>query len=109
VRDASRRPAEQLSAPDDGKRLEDVIGELQSIWGVPQYPQEFRITVKVVEERSDARASDEPVPAEVGPTGVMRERAPAAPRVAPPSGTERERGSRRRRRTRRGRRRGTGG
>jgi hypothetical protein len=107
VRAAASRPTEGTTAPDDGRKLEDVIGELQSIWGVPQYPQEFRITVKVAEERSDARPPDEPAVTE-GPTGVMRERAPAAPRVALPSGNAREQAPRRRRRTRRGRRRGGG-
>jgi hypothetical protein len=112
VREAAHRPTEGTTAPDDGRKLEDVIGELQSIWGVPQYPQEFRITVKVADERSDARPTDEPAVTEIGPNGVKRERAPAAPRVAPSSGAERgvprEQAPRRRRRTRRGRRRGGG-
>jgi hypothetical protein len=111
VRAAAHRPTDTTTAPDDGRKLEDVIGELQSIWGVPQYPQEFRITVKVAEDRSEGRSTDEPAATE-GPTGVMRERAPAAPRVAPSSGAERgagrEQAPRRRRRTRRGRRRGGG-
>jgi hypothetical protein len=112
VRAAAHRPTEGTTAPDDGRKLEDVIGELQSKWGVPQYPQEFRITVKVADERSESRPTDEPAVTEVGPNGVKRERAPAAPRVAPPSGAERgvgrEQAPRRRRRTRRGRRRGGG-
>jgi hypothetical protein len=106
VRDINGGRPESLTAPPDGQKLESVIGELQSAWGVPQYPQEYRITIKVAEERGGG------VEREVreGPNGVTRERAPAAPRVAPaPSGDtgmRRERAPRRRRRTRRGRRKG---
>ncbi|MDQ3987411.1 MAG: hypothetical protein M3280_13050, partial [Actinomycetota bacterium] len=28
-----------------------MIGDLQTKWGVPQHPQEYRITVKVADER----------------------------------------------------------
>lgn len=31
--------------------MEEIIGALQSEWGVPQYPQEYRLTLKVAEER----------------------------------------------------------
>ena len=82
------RPA-SLSGPPDGQTLEKLIGDLQSEWGVPQYPQEYRITIKVADERdvrSDRSSSPEPAapspqtgPAQPGP---KRERAPAAPRVA---------------------------
>lgn len=96
---------ESLTAPPDGQTLEALIGELQSVWGVPQYPQEYRITLKVAEERT-ATPEREPPPPKEGPNGVTRERAPAAPRVGPPeSGAKRERAPRRRRRTRRSRRR----
>ena len=50
-----RERPETLTLPPDGTTLEAVIGDLQSEWGVPQYPQEFRITLKVAEDR-DARA-----------------------------------------------------
>ncbi|HEX2241395.1 MAG TPA: hypothetical protein VHJ82_09675 [Actinomycetota bacterium] len=96
---------ESLTAPADGTTLEQVIGELQSHWGVPQYPQEYRITIKVADER-DARVerAEEPRPAEPSPDGApRRERAPSAPRVEPPSGVLREQAPRRRRRRRRGR------
>ena len=99
---------ETLTSPPDGRRLEDVIGELQSEWGVPQYPQEYRITLKVAEERVAAAAPE----TKEGANGVTRERAPAAPRVGPaPSeqGSRREKAPRRRRRTRRGRRRRSDG
>ncbi|MFN2595183.1 MAG: hypothetical protein ABR579_09890, partial [Actinomycetota bacterium] len=46
----TERPA-TLTAPPDGQTLEQVIGDLQSEWGVPQYPQEYRITLKVADER----------------------------------------------------------
>jgi hypothetical protein len=104
-----RGTPDNLTAPPDGQRLEEVIGELQSIWGVPQYPQEYRLTIKVAEEGTRAVASANGVTK--GANGVTRERAPAAPRVGP-SGSEgsgREKASKRRRRVRRGRRnRGTG-
>lgn len=97
---------ESLTAPPDGQKLEEVIGALQSVWGVPQYPQEYRITIKVAEER--AGAPERELPRETA-NGVTRERAPAAPRVGPPPSGEtpvkRERAPRRRRRVRRGRRR----
>ena len=107
VRAVKGPPPEKLSADPDGTTLDDVIGELQSIWGVPQYPQEYRITLKVAEDRSGGNGR----PAEPGPNGITRERAPAAPRVAPtPTGSgdgpAREQAPRRKRRARRGRRRG---
>jgi hypothetical protein len=37
--------------PPDDRRLEDIIGSLQSEMGVPQNPQEYRLTIKIVEER----------------------------------------------------------
>lgn len=96
-------PAE-LTAPPDGQNLDDIIGDLQSRWGVPQYPQEYRITLKVAEE---PKAAPSPPPtSENG--GVTREKAPAAPRVGPTAGdggVKREKAPRRRRRSRRGKRR----
>ncbi len=105
------------------------MGELQSEWGVPQSPQEFRITLKVAEERSRgggptavvAERSDpedpeelpdaEDVPAdgagEPG-AGVRREKAPAAPRMGAGEGSGEEGGETRRKR-RRSRRRKRGG
>ena len=103
-------PPERLTAEPDGTTLDEVIGELQSVWGVPQYPQEYRITLKVAEERTTGANGRS---AEPGPNGIMRERAPAAPRVAPATGSTgsgdgppREQAPRRKRRSRRGRRRG---
>jgi hypothetical protein len=98
-----------LTAPPDGQTLEELIGDLQSVWGVPQYPQEYRITLKVAEERGAT-----PPPVEVGEDGVQREKAPAAPRVGPSPPTDssakpkREKAPRRRRGSRRGRRRRSG-
>jgi hypothetical protein len=107
------RPA-SLTGPADGQTLEALIGDLQSEWGVPQYPQEYRITIKVAEER-DVRA-DRPVPvppegngsqqASDTPAAPKRERAPAAPRVVASGEREaapkRRRGRRRRRRGKEG-------
>ena len=94
----------ELTAPADGQKLEEIIGDLQSRWGVPQYPQEYRITLKVADE---PKAQPAPPPSSEN-GGVTRERAPAAPRVGPQSnegGVKREKAPGRRRRSRRGRRR----
>jgi hypothetical protein len=121
VRAEPRNRPVTLTAQSDGTTLEQVIGELQSTWGVPQYPQEYRITIKIAEEK-DARAervtpmdevvkdraeqSQAPAPAIEGP---RREKAPAAPRVrAGGEGPVRERAPRRRRRGRGRRRKGDG-
>lgn len=113
------RPA-TLTADPDGQTLEGVIGDLQSTWGVPQYPQEYRITVKVAEER-EARGSesgngeaagDKARPAsgdqkrERGEGGrsdqPRREKAPAAPGMSAGGAREKSGGRKRRRRRRRG-------
>src|SRR5438874_6961339 len=59
---AGPRPT-AMTGTADGQRLEEIIGDLQSEWGVPQYPQEYRLTVKVAEDRSPAQS--EPPPAGV--------------------------------------------
>jgi hypothetical protein len=105
VREINGDPPDSLTAPADGRTLEQVIGDLQSEWGVPQYPQEYRITLKVADEPRPAPPERE---TKNGPNGVTRERAPAAPRVGPApteGGSRREKAPRRRRRARRGRRR----
>jgi len=109
-----------LTGPPDGTTLEQLIGELQSDWGVPQSPQEFRITLKVAEERQsrgarvaeveEVREESEPraeaasdTPGDEQP---RREKAPAAPRLGAegdaPAGDRPT--SRRRKRSRRRRR-----
>lgn len=110
------RPA-ALTAPPDGTSLEQVIGELQSEYGVPQYPQEYRITLKVAEER-EARvertvSADEAVAeaaedaqAPAVPGAPRREKAPS---LRSATGTPEEARGRRRRRGGRRRRRGRGG
>ena len=102
------RPA-TLTAPPDGQTLEKLIGDLQSEWGVPQYPQEYRITIKVADER-DSR-SDRPVTVpeprreaangDSSPASPRREKAPAAPRVVSTGTVEREAAPKRRRGRRR--------
>jgi hypothetical protein len=114
VRAAPREQPESLTGPPDGRTLEGVIGELQSIWGVPQNPQEYRITMKVAEERESRGqrvAALEEVreerPADVGDGRLRREKAPAAPRIAPgPTDAATEEAPARRKRSRRRRRRG---
>ena len=101
------RPA-QLTAPPDGQSLEKIIGELQSNYGVPAYPQEYRITIKVAEEKPAGTAQPAPPKTVTAPEGApKREKAPAAPRVGPEGseeGTVAERPAKRRRgRRRRGR------
>lgn len=105
---ASYRPKlEQLTTDPDGQDLDEIIGELQSVWGVPQYPQEYRITIKVAEERNGNRPRT-PKPPMVTASGVQREKAPAAPRMGAGSGSE-STGDAPRRKRRRRRRRGGGG
>ena len=117
--DPKRRPG-SLTGPHDGTTLEQVIGELQSSWGVPQHPQEYRITLKVADERSErAQVTEEradPEDVEATTTGAedrpRREKAPAAPRIGAgaaeaesPSGakpTKKRRSRRRRRRSKGG-------
>ncbi len=102
------RPA-SLTAPPDGQTLEALIGDLQSEWGVPQYPQEYRITLRVADERDTRpervvepqRAPEGDAPASGAP---RREKAPAAPRVRVGDGVEREPAPKRRRGRRRRRR-----
>jgi hypothetical protein len=101
--------------PADDRRLEDIIGSLQSEMGVPQNPQEYRLTVKIAEERDNSNRSHKP--AEVkAPDGESegkpkREKAPAPPNVgggdAPAA--QREKAPSRKRRSRRRRRGGRGG
>lgn len=90
VRGDPKRPPAQLTAPPDGTTLEQVIGELQSSHGVPQHPQEYRITLKVADDRGDRNTIvEEKIDAtektEIPPGGVgdkpVREKAPAAPRI----------------------------
>jgi hypothetical protein len=92
-------PPARLTTEPDGQTLEGIIGDLQSVWGVPQYPQEYRITVKVAEPKPTA-----PVKETISPNGITRERAPAAPRVSPQDSADdgRRKRVRRRRRRRRG-------
>ncbi|MPZ70126.1 MAG: hypothetical protein GEU71_11450 [Actinobacteria bacterium] len=108
---ASYRPKlEQLTTDPDGQDLDEIIGELQSVWGVPQYPQEYRITIKVAEERNGGgnRPRSPKQPAIVTVSGVQREKASAAPRMGAGSGSEGNADAPRRKRRRR-RRRGGGG
>lgn len=116
VRAIPKPRPETLTAPADGQSLEGIIGDLQSEYGVPQYPQEYRITIKVAEERERnteraaplddvvaQRAQDSTAPGPVENGGPRREKAPAAPRVSATAETPI------RRRRRRGRRRRGGG
>jgi hypothetical protein len=113
VRALPKEKPATLTAPADGQSLEGIIGDLQSQYGVPQYPQEFRITIKVADER-DARS--EPVPSEqrrkpaekAANSGPRREKAPAAPLLMRPDDSSPS-PNKRRRRGRRGRRRRGGG
>ena len=110
VRALPKERPKTLTAPPDGQSLDALIGELQSKYGVPQYPQEYRITIKVAEEReSRSDTSDEterePEPTAQRPDGVKREKAPAAPLLmrgegeGAPGGRRRRRGRRRKRRS----------
>ena len=121
VRGDPKRPPAQLTRQPDGTTLEQVIGELQSSWGVPQHPQEYRITLKVAEERGEkAQVTEERAdPPDVDPANTngdkpRREKAPAAPRIggsaAEAEGPTASKTSKRRRsRKRRKRSKGSGG
>ena len=108
-----------LTAVPDGTTMEEVVGDLQSELGVPQYPQEYRLTLKVAEERDlraektvsadDAvkdAADDSQAPAIEG--APRREKAPSL-RAATGAGPAREAAPKRRRRGGRRRRRRGGG
>lgn len=119
VRALPRERPETLTLPPDGMTLEQVIGDLQSEHGVPQYPQEFRITLKVAEERDRERTAPADAPArgaaETGQVRVVdggprREKAPSLRGGTGEDGPGREAApGRRRRRGRRRRKRGGGG
>jgi hypothetical protein len=111
-----------LTLEPDGQTLEGIIGDLQSEMGIPQYPQEYRITIKVAEEGSRGATIQEVVqdPPDDKNGGPKREKAPAAPRIGggiaraltgggEGDGSEGSGGGRRRRKRRRGRGRGRGG
>lgn len=110
-------PPETLMTEPDGTDLDEVIGELQSTWGVPQYPQEYRITIRVADkERAPAGNGSSTAPEDrsadrsSGDRGPKREKAPSPARLAAQTGTEGEGGGGgTRRRRRRGRRRGGSG
>ena len=105
------RPA-TLTAPADGQTLEGIIGDLQSQYGVPQYPQEYRITIKVADENQrgevavvEERKQD---PETAKTNGPKREKAPAAPLLLRGDGSAPS-PNKRKKRGRRGRRRRGGG
>ena len=108
MRALPRERPENLLLEPDGKSLEGVIGELQSEYGVPQYPQEYRITIKIAD--GDTKTAEAPAPAESTPGpdapraagGPVREKAPAAPLMAREGGDGPKRSRRRRRRKRGG-------
>ena len=120
VRGEPKRPPAQLTAPHDGTTLEKVIGDLQSEHGVPQHPQEYRITLKIADEKGDkGTLVEEKVDAteetEIPPGGQpnqkpRREKAPAAPRIGSSAAEAEEPGQSRskKRRSRRRRRRPKG-
>lgn len=107
---ASPRSAQGPAAPEDDTTLEDVIGELQSTHGVPQYPQEYRITLKVADDRRPANGDErtpegrddvrQPRREKAPRSGPVREKAPAPPAITDAAAR------RRKRRRRRGRSRG---
>jgi hypothetical protein len=98
-----------LTGPHDGTTLEQVIGELQSNWGVPQHPQEYRLVLKVPEEKDAAKASAvtateealDPPDEQTDADKPRREKAPAAPRIGAGSDAKTTTTSRRRRGRRR--------
>ena len=117
VRAPKKPTPETLTAPHDGTTLEQVIGELQSEWGVPQNPQEYRLVFKVPEDK-EARGQQmtateeavDPPDEQTDADKPRREKAPAAPRIgASGDGKPAEARPSRRRRGRRRRKRSKGG
>jgi hypothetical protein len=107
------RPEGALTLPEDELDLDDIIGSLQAKWGVPVYPQEYRLTIKVADDKngtaagkSASRGGAEREGIRPGAAGIPREKAPAAPRMPRDDAGEDDGGggSRRRRRRRRARR-----
>lgn len=98
---------ESLTAPPDGQKLEDLIGELQSTWGVPQYPQEYRLLLKVADPRdrvttparTEREKPEEPTPSDGQP---RREKAPPRQQMDRPESSAEPRRRRRRRRRKKG-------
>ena len=79
---AGARPR-RLTGVAGEERLEDIIRDLQSTFGVPQYPQEFRITIKVADEKANGNGgnpSPQPTPSQ---GGRRREKAPRLSAIAP--------------------------
>jgi hypothetical protein len=92
----SARSTQLQTLPPDGTVLEELIGAMQSEYGVPTTPQEYRLIIKM------------PAPEE--PTDPALEAKPAPVRAEPETDEELETAPRQRtgRRRRRGRRRGGG-
>jgi hypothetical protein len=114
---AEKRPRpKELTGPHDGTMLEEVIGDLQSTWGVPQHPQEYRLVLKVPEKGDNGRQAAVATEEAVDPPDEQtdadkprREKAPAAPRIGGSGDGKSPTGPSRRRRGRRRRKKGKGG
>ncbi|HYN99722.1 MAG TPA: hypothetical protein VEU28_08635 [Actinomycetota bacterium] len=94
----SSLPTSLKTLPPDGTDLDDLIGDLQSEYGVPTTPQEYRLIIKVPapEEPTDPSLEVKP------PAPARAEPQPEAePSPASDEGQTRQRPSRRRRRGRR--------
>ncbi len=87
------RPVQLQTLPPDGTVLEELIGAMQSEYGVPTTPQEYRLIVKT------------PVPEEQTDPSIDLKSATPAP---PPEEQTQASGPRAGRRRRRNRRRGSG-
>ena len=93
----SSLPASLKTLPPDGTDLDELIGALQSEYGVPATPQEYRLIIKVPapEEHTDPSLevhAPDPAPQGVEPEPEADGDAPAA---RPRSGRRRRRGRRR--------------
>ncbi len=92
----SSLPTSLKTLPPDGTDLDELIGALQSEYGVPTTPQEYRLIIKVPapEEHTDPSL-------EVKPAAPPPQRAEAQLEVEGEAPAARQRSSRRRRRGRR--------
>ncbi|HEU4866627.1 MAG TPA: hypothetical protein VFV09_02765 [Actinomycetota bacterium] len=92
----SSLPTSLKTLPPDGTDLDDLIGALQSEYGVPTTPQEYRLIIKVPAPEEHTDPSLEVKPPEPSP-----QTAEAQPEVDGEAPAARQRSSRRRRRGRR--------
>jgi hypothetical protein len=64
------RPRQLKTLPPDGLVLEELIAGMQSEYGVPSTPQEYRLLVKIASDDSIEQPGIEPKPSREVPSGA---------------------------------------